>query len=109
MSVEAMIVLNLHTTDHKKRALFYESLEDSGWEKLPSVDTLWLCPLSEILSNKGAEKIVKAALNNASAVSRVDYSSWYFIGKDDDVLRGHDGTGIYKYLSIDTILGSGFD
>ncbi|HGS5009605.1 TPA: hypothetical protein ACMDTI_003994 [Vibrio parahaemolyticus] len=110
MSVEAMIVIDLHTTDYKKRMVFYESLIDSGWDKLPGIDTLWSASISDVLNNKGAELLIRSALKKASVASEIDYSSWYFIGKDYDVMRGYDGSGIYVFRPpVDTILGSDSD
>ncbi|MCD1413743.1 hypothetical protein IOC51_06795 [Vibrio parahaemolyticus] len=105
MSIDIMLALNLEGASDEERGKFYESLEGSGWMKLPSVDTLWIMSTRKAINKIGAEMLVKSSLDKASKISNAHFSAWYMIAPGDNALRGHHNNHLLGRPPVKTVLG----
>jgi hypothetical protein len=77
MSYKALVTLDLPEATKDQREIFYQTLEDEKWTKLPNLDTAWKMTFVDGVTRIGAINAIKNDLEKAkqkSKLKRVDYA-----------------------------------
>ncbi|KIP71414.1 hypothetical protein SN11_16895 [Vibrio harveyi] len=111
MAVESMVSLDLPAADSEQRKQFYSALRDSGWQKMPNVDTVWKACHDCTPTLHALEASIRDALDNASNVSGAKFFAWYTFGLNGSILKGHQNvTDNYRaHIPVESILTSFMD